>query len=222
MTQFDKRLASHLARANSRGNEIIEINIALFGFSRGAALARAFANLLLAKRCAANTKGWCLKQGNHRLRIRFMGLFDIVASVGLPMSTNNVGKAAAVLGIKHIIMTRLFHLDFSATRPASLAFADDATPGADPAPGRYDGHQDWGGKMAIPDMVEHVRHFIAAHEIRNSFPVDSVNMLREGRVTKPEQFHQTVFPGAHSDIGGSYRPGEGRSGDPREIRPDQE
>jgi hypothetical protein len=68
--------------------------------------------------------------------------------------------------------------------------------------------------MAIPEMVEHVRHFVAAHEIRNSFPVDSVSILRDGRVIKPEQFHETVFPGAHSNVGGSYRPGEGgRSND---------
>ncbi|GAB3383251.1 T6SS phospholipase effector Tle1-like catalytic domain-containing protein [Massilia agri] len=216
LAQFDQRMSRHLARANSPGNEIIEINIALFGFSRGAALARAFANMLLDKRCVAGRNGWRVKQGNHRLRIRFMGLFDTVASVGLPMSTNNVGKVAAALGLKHIIATRLSHPDYEATRPASLAFAEGAAPGADPAPGRFDGHQDWGGRMAIPDMVEHVRHFVAAHEIRNSFPVDSVSILRDGRVVKPEQFHETVFPGAHSDVGGSYRPGEGgRSSDGR-------
>lgn len=216
LEQFDQRLSGHLARANSPGNEIIEINVALFGFSRGAALARAFANLLLARRGVANSNGWRLKQGNHRLRIRFMGLFDTVASVGLPMSVNNVGKIAAVRGLQHIIAARLTDPDFAATRPASLAFAEGALPGADPAPGTFDGHQDWGGKMAIPEMVEHVRHFVAAHEIRNSFPVDSVSILRDGRVIKPEQFHETVFPGVHSDVGGSYRPGEGgRSSDGR-------
>lgn len=216
LAQFDQRLNPHLARANSPGNEIIEINVALFGFSRGAALARAFANMLLEKRCVAGSRGWRLKKGNYRLRIRFMGLFDTVASVGLPMSTNNVGKVAAVLGVKHIIATRLSDPDFEETRPAMLAFAEHAAPGADPSPGRYDGHQDWGGRMAIPEMVEHVRHFVAAHEVRNSFPVDSVSILRDGKVFKPEQFHETVFPGVHSDVGGSYRPGEGgRSSDGR-------
>lgn len=216
LEQFDQRLAGHLARANSPGNEIIDINVALFGFSRGAALARAFANLLLQTRGVAGSNGWHLKQGHHRLRIRFMGLFDTVASVGLPMSVNNVGKIAAVRGLRHIIAARLSDPDFAATRPASLAFAEGALPGADPAPGTFDGHQDWGSKMAIPEMVEHVRHFVAAHEIRNSFPVDSVSILRNGRVIKPEQFHETVFPGAHSDVGGSYRPGEGgRSSDGR-------
>ncbi|WP_288380728.1 DUF2235 domain-containing protein [uncultured Massilia sp.] len=216
LEQFDERLKAHLERARTPGNEIIEINVALFGFSRGAALARAFANLLLAERGVVSNNGWRLRQGNHRLRVRFMGLFDTVASVGLPMSVNNVGKVAAMRGLKHIIAARLLDPDFAATRPASLAFAEGALPGADPAPGVFDGHQDWGGKMAIPEMVEHVRHFVAAHEIRNSFPVDSVSILRQGKVIKPEQFHETVFPGAHSDVGGSYRPGEGgRSSDGR-------
>jgi hypothetical protein len=138
-----------------------------------------------------------------------MGLFDTVASVGLPMSTNTVSKIAAPFGIRQIMATRLSHRDYAGTRPSSLAFAEGAAPGADPAPGVYDGHQDWGGAMAIPDMVEQVRHFVAAHEIRNSFPLDSISVLRDGHVFKPEQFHETVFPGVHSDVGGSYRGSEG-------------
>ena len=71
--------------------------------------------------------------------------------------------------------------------------------------------------MAIPEMVEEVRHFVAAHEIRNSFPLDSVSTMRDGLVTKPTKFHEAVYPGVHSDVGGSYRPGEGgRSYDSRE------
>jgi hypothetical protein len=58
-------------------------------------------------------------------------------------------------------------------------------------------------------MVEEVQHFIAAHEIRNSFPVDSISCLRKNRASKPEHFYETVYPGVHSDVGGSYAPGEG-------------
>jgi hypothetical protein len=210
LKQFDEKLRPHLARANSLGNTIVEVNISLFGFSRGAALARAFSNKLLGERCIAVPKrGWCLKQGNHRLHIRFMGLFDTVASVGLAMSSNTVSKIALAFGVKEIIAARLTDTDYATSRPQELAFAKGAKPGADPAPGYYDGHQEWGGKMAIPHMVEEVRHFIAAHELRNSFPVDSVSVLEDGRVQKQAQFHETVFPGVHSDVGGSYRPGEG-------------
>lgn len=218
LAQFDKLLQSHLARANSPGNKIIEINVALFGFSRGAAMARAFSNMLIKERCVARPGGCRLKQGNHRLRIRFMGLFDTVASVGLPMSANNVDIVASQIGIRQVIATRLHAPIFAKLRPDALAFSPDAAPGADPAPGTYDGHSDWGDLMAIPHVVEHVRHFVAAHEVRNSFPVDSVSVLKDGQVIKPEHFHETVFPGAHSDVGGGYREGEGgRSKDRRTV-----
>lgn len=210
LKQFDKLLSPHIARAKSPGNTIREVNVALFGFSRGAALARAFSNHLLRDRCTQDKQGnWRLKNGGYRLRIRFMGIFDTVASVGLPMSTNNVSVVATAFGVKQIIDTRLLSRNYIACWPQALAYAKGAAPGADPAPGVYDGHSDWGGLMAIPHMVEDVRHFIAAHELRNSFPVDSVSVLVDGRVAKPEQFHETVFPGVHSDVGGSYRPGEG-------------
>jgi uncharacterized protein (DUF2235 family) len=48
-------LAPHLARAFSPANAIIEVNVALFGFSRGAAMARAFSNMLLKERCVKKT-----------------------------------------------------------------------------------------------------------------------------------------------------------------------
>ena len=218
LKKFDEKLSPHLSRANSPGNTIMEINIALFGFSRGAALARAFANLVLSERCVMEQqKGWCLKKGHYRLRICFMGLFDTVASVGIPMSANIVSKVSSVFGVKQIILARLTDSDYSDSLPQSLAFASGAKPGADPAPGIYNGHRDWGGEMAIPHMVEKVHHFIAAHELRNSFPADSVSVLEENEVRKPVQFQESVFPGVHSDIGGSYRPGEGaRSSDYRE------
>jgi hypothetical protein len=60
--------------------KVTQINVAVFGFSRGAAEARAFANWL----------GELLKQDSGRytlagipLRVYFMGLFDTVASVGM-------------------------------------------------------------------------------------------------------------------------------------------
>lgn len=209
LKEFDRRIAKHLADAKSPGATIVDINVALFGFSRGAALARAFANMLVEERCINTRDGLRLKQGNYRFRIRFMGLFDTVASVGLPLSSNTTSPIDLLFGLKQIIHSRLTSPAFARVRPATLAFAAGAAPGADPAPGSADGHSGWGGKMAIPHVVEQVRHFIAAHEIRNSFPADSVSILRDGKVVKPEHFHESVFPGVHSDVGGSYRPGEG-------------
>ncbi|MES2017622.1 MAG: DUF2235 domain-containing protein [Pseudomonadota bacterium] len=57
------------------------INISFFGFSRGAALARAFCNRVIAD---------CTMEGSQRLyngypiRFNFLGLFDTVASFGVP------------------------------------------------------------------------------------------------------------------------------------------
>jgi len=60
------------------------ITMSLFGFSRGTALSRAFSNRVI---------GQCEKHGDdlyfhsYRLHLQFMGVFDIVASFGVP-STN--------------------------------------------------------------------------------------------------------------------------------------
>jgi hypothetical protein len=212
LTKFDELIKPHLGRANAPSHAITEVNIAVFGFSRGAALARAFLNLLLKKRCRKRGERWTLNDGAWPVRLRFMGLFDTVASVGLPMSTNTTSIAgAATSSASYMIGSRL--MDYPRTRPEALAFVRNAAPGADPAPGLHDGHDDWGGQLQIDDTVEEVRHFVAAHEIRNSFPVDSVSVYRDGRVSKSDNFHETVYPGVHSDVGGSYAPGEGGKGD---------
>jgi hypothetical protein len=210
--KFDEYLSSHCKRAESPSGAIVEVNIAVFGFSRGAALARAFINLLLETRCSSHGGKRTLNNGKLPVRIRFMGLFDTVASVGLPMSTNTTSLVAmAASSISYMIVSRL--QDYRQTRPEALAFSKDAKPGADPAPGKYDGHSGWGGRLWIDEAVEEVRHFVAAHEIRNSFPLDSVSILRNARISKPEHFYETVYPGVHSDVGGSYSPGEGARGD---------
>ena len=58
-------------------------------------------------------------------------------------------------------------------------------------------------KTSIPSFVENCSHFIAAHELRHAFPVTLSN--------NPNH-RQVVYPGAHADIGGGYKPNEqGRS-----------
>nr|WP_315199843.1 DUF2235 domain-containing protein [uncultured Aquabacterium sp.] len=63
------------------------VTLSIFGFSRGATLARAFVRRLIAEHCEHTADGLMWK-GTHgdrvRLRIVFMGLFDTVASVGGP------------------------------------------------------------------------------------------------------------------------------------------
>jgi len=212
--QLDEVIKRHAALASTKASEIVEVNIAAFGFSRGAALARAFVSLLLTERAVKRAGKWTLKDGAWPLRVRFMGLFDTVASVGVPMSNNNVNSYYALTqNTPKQLEARL--REHQLTQPARLAFAEGGVAGADPAPGSADGHSDWGNKLRIDPMVEEVRHFIAAHEIRNSFPVDSVSVLENGRMFKPSHFYETVYPGVHSDVGGSYAPGEGGIGGDR-------
>lgn len=210
LEMFNTKMATHVASANNRANEILDVNIAAFGFSRGAALARAFVHDFVKKQCKKIADDrWILKSVKCSIRIRFLGLFDTVASVGLAMSANNMEKIDAVRGntLSHISTRLGVHHE---TRPAILAFHRDGTPGADPAPGNYNGHAQWGGRLLIPEMVDDVRHFVAGHEIRNSFPLDSISVKgKDGGFRRPRNFHEYVYPGVHSDIGGSYRPGEG-------------
>lgn len=60
---------------------IRSIELSVFGFSRGAALARAFVNRLR-QRCS--NEGGQLKYQGYPIRFRFVGLFDTVASMGRP------------------------------------------------------------------------------------------------------------------------------------------
>lgn len=75
------------------------ISISVFGFSRGATLARAFVRRLIAEQCERTSEGliWKSKYGERvRLRIVFMGLFDTVASVGGPGMRMAWGSELAV------------------------------------------------------------------------------------------------------------------------------
>lgn len=211
LKKFDEFLSRPLAEAKAPANAIQEINVAVFGFSRGAALARAFVNMMMEKRCSLRDGKWSLKTGEWPVRFRFLGLFDTVASVGLPMSSNTTGAYETYTGDTFGMIKKRLR-KYPATRPEALAFAPNAAPGADPAPGSFHGHKEWGSRLKVHATVEEVRHFVAAHEIRNSFPVDSVSVLSNGRISKCQNFYEAVYPGAHSDVGGGYAPGEGARG----------
>lgn len=187
-----------------------QIRLALFGFSRGAALARAFARLV-ADRCERGKEGWYFTHKNSRylLRLYFMGLFDTVASVGAPMGTNNAQSIDLASGVINLQQALWARHSYGSTLD-DIAFASGGRPGADPASGSANGHMDWADELRIPDMVEDCLHMVAAHEIRNSFPVDSV---LQGS-SYPSNCRERVYPGAHSDVGGGYRAGEGARSQP--------
>lgn len=152
------------------------IHVSIFGFSRGATQARAFANWLV-DICKLDARlahrGDTMSLGGFRLEIDFLGLYDTVASVGIGNTTGNS------------------------------------------ALGKFlDGHSAWAdseSNLRIPTEIRKCVHLVAAHEVRRSFPLDSVAVGN----TLPANAEEVVFPGVHSDIGCGYAPGEqGRGTDP--------
>ena len=134
-----------------------QINLSVFGFSRGAAQARTFVNWLY-EVCKQEGGGWTF--AGIPIRTQFLGIFDTVASVGL----------------------------------ANLL--DD---------GVLAGHQSWADNtQEIHSAVEQCAHFVAGHEVRACFPLDSVRV----KSTYPPNAIEVMYPGSHSDVGGGYAPGD--------------
>jgi hypothetical protein len=208
MNQFNEKLAYHVAQAQNPTNKITSIRVAAFGFSRGATLARAFARRFQSL-CTRDGAGWKWTAGGYPVRFYFLGVWDTVASVGLPMSFNNTPVAESAGWMSTATAMRMRNQGDNGVR--LIAFG---RPGADPAPGPANGHMGWGDPIDIAPMVEQCIHMVAGHEIRNSFPVDSCQ--RDGRY--PNGVEEMVYPGVHSDVGGGYRPGEGaRSAKPGQM-----
>ncbi|CAJ95927.1 Tle1 phospholipase domain-containing protein [Cupriavidus necator] len=73
----------------------------------------------------------------------------------------------------------------------------------------FDGHF-WaagGGALNIPAQVRRCVHFFSMHEQRMSFPLDSI---RKGKSypAGDSKLLEVPYPGVHSDVGGSYAPGD--------------
>jgi hypothetical protein len=70
----------------------------------------------------------------------------------------------------------------------------------------FDGHGGWADtddSLRIPAGVPCL-HLVAAHELRRSFPLDSISVKQ----TLPPNCDEVVVPGVHSDLGCGYMPGE--------------
>jgi hypothetical protein len=149
---WQKKLASNLKGQLPR---VELINLSVFGFSRGAAEARVFCNWLL-EVCEPVGGGW--EFAGIPIRLNFLGIFDTVASVGIPD-------------------TFLMQI--------------------------VEGHQSWAdNNLQIHPAIEQCVHFVAGHEVRAAFPLDSVRM----NGIYPGNAKEVMYPGAHSDLGGGYPP----------------
>lgn len=151
MLAIFKDVDARLRRAlEGRRRRITRVNLSVFGFSRGAAEARVMCNWI-----QRATGG---RVGTAALNIRFLGLFDTVASVGL---------------------------------------ADSSPVG--------NGFLDWADGNLGVDGVERSVHYAAAHEIRRSFPLSAARGAAGQSVRGVSEY---IYPGAHSDLGGGYAPGD--------------
>ncbi len=202
---FDE-LAQIVKDGTGACKKLTMISISAFGFSRGAALARAFLTRMVdgdKAPCSRSGDKLVYKAGNVPLEIRFVGLWDTVASVGTPMSANNINNYRQRRRWGKNLLRSPVLSQFADLTTAGLAFGP---PGADPSPGSKDGHLDWGGQMKLLDgVIGQCVHMVAAHEQRNAFPLDSA--LEGAR--PPRSTVELPYPGVHSNVGGGYRPGEG-------------
>lgn len=138
-------------------------NIAVFGFSRGAAQARTFCTWFY-RLCEKSESGYTF--AGVPVSIYFLGIFDTVAAIGATS------------------------MDIFKEEIAS-------------------GHAAWAkGTLAIHPAIERCVHFVASHEVRGCFPLDSVRF----QGSYPANCLEVTYPGVHSDVGGGYKPGtQGRS-----------
>ena len=145
---------------------LLNIKLYIYGFSRGAAEARAFVNwlTLLFDTPPGATRPEMSLLGLP-LSIEFLGILDTVPSVGL-----------AHMG-----------------------------PGSAGHMGWADGTQQLPDESHFPGLIKCCRHFIAAHEQRLCFPMDSI---RRPDGSYPANTQEIIYPGMHSDVGGGYPPGE--------------
>lgn len=69
-----------------------------------------------------------------------------------------------------------------------------------------DGHKGWAvpKNLLIPASVENCVHMVAMHELRKNFPLDELGV----NGVLPPHCQEFAYPGAHSDVGGGYLPGE--------------
>ncbi|MEJ2792669.1 DUF2235 domain-containing protein, partial [Iodobacter sp. LRB] len=84
--------------------------------------------------------------------------------------------------------------------------------------GGVEGHYAWASveNLQVSSAVKRCVHLVSAHEVRGSFPLDSIG---SGAHCK-----EVVYPGVHSDVGGGYPPndqgrsiGAGAAGDAKKL-----
>lgn len=179
-----KELEEKLRQRQDSGQKphILAMRLYIYGFSRGAAEARAFANWLQELTRASGADGRVeYRFAGLPISIEFLGLFDTVAAVGLadsaPFAAGHMDWADGTMRLPDEAQVQCL----PTTLPEDCAF------------------------------LKRCVHLISCHEQRASFPLDSIrrrDLDANGRRTGPSCYRQgTVeyaYPGVHSDVGGGY------------------
>lgn len=173
-------------RQTQQKPEILALRLYVYGFSRGAAEARTFANWLADLTRCSTEGGEQYRLAGLPISIEFLGLFDTVAAVGIADS------APFAAG----------HMDWA---DGTMRLPDESTvqacmPTALPEDFRF---------------LKRCVHLVSAHEQRASFPLDSIRRrtrLADGSLQDKSTYRagtvEYVYPGMHSDVGGGYPPGD--------------
>ncbi|WP_322979888.1 DUF2235 domain-containing protein [Pseudomonas sp. C11] len=190
MQPYEDELANLLEQRRNSGEkpEILALRLYVYGFSRGAAQARAFANWLMELTRQQNGETSEYRFAGLPISIEFLGLFDTVAAVGL---ADSVPFAAG-------------HMDWA----SGTMRLPDETPAQACMPTELP-------EDCL--FLKRCVHLVSAHEQRASFPLDSIRR-REKKAdgTRDDSSSSTyrkdtweyVYPGMHSDVGGGYPPGD--------------
>lgn len=187
---YEEQLASLLKERKSaeKKPEILAMRLYVYGFSRGAAQARAFANWLMELTRRQNGEASEYRFAGLPISIEFLGLFDTVAAVGfadsVPFAAGHMDWASGTM--------RLPDEDLEQTcMPTGL-----------PEDCRF---------------LKRCVHLVSAHEQRASFPLDSIRRREKTADGKRDKYQASdyrkdtweyVYPGMHSDVGGGYPPGD--------------
>jgi hypothetical protein len=162
----------------------VEVRINVFGFSRGAAAARTFVQLIHQKRYDLFKDPDVAKLWREStVRVNFVGLYDTVSSYAANHATEFDANANERTGVvPHGKAHTVFHND---VQQLHLNFE--------------------------PGSVGRVVHIVAGDEFRRNFPSTNIKstiglVSNHGSRQDRKVGYELTIPGAHSDIGGSYWP----------------
>lgn len=167
---------------------ILAMRLYVYGFSRGAAQARTFANWLQTlTRCQGSDGAVEYRFAGLPISIEFLGICDTVAAVGIadsfPFTAGHMDWADGTMRLPD---------------EESAICMDTSIP--------EDCH-----------FLKRCVHLVSAHEQRASFPLDSIrrrpkNANGQRDKTQPSSYRrgtvEYLYPGVHSDVGGGYAPGD--------------